>query len=95
MRRGDLEAGRLMSEPLMGFDSNRKWRVRSNSVWMRRLAVAVAVTPRISRSQFERVIADLSIALGTVASTADDVWSRDHAARALQETAERVEGWKK
>lgn len=84
-----------MSEPLMGFDANRKWRVRSNTTWMRRLAVALTLTPRISRAQWERVVWDLSVALATVASTADDVWSRDHAARALQETAERVEGWKK
>lgn len=84
-----------MSEPLMGFDANRKWRVRSNTTWMRRLAVALAVKPRITRDQWERIVADLSVALGTVASTADDQWSRDYAARTLQEAAERAERWTK
>lgn len=95
MRWGDLEAGRLMSEPLMGFDSNRKWRVGNVTAHLQQVSLNVGRAELVRRAQWERALLESLSALATIGATADDAWSRDYATAALRTLRDATKGWVK
>ena len=84
-----------MSELVQAFSESRKWRVRYATAKVRQIWLGVAVAPRVRRNQWESVFADATDALGTLAATSDDQWSRELAQRALSDLAIEVRGWSK
>lgn len=84
-----------MSEPLMGFDSNRKWRVSVVNGLARAIWTAMAASPRVTRRQWMSIAGEAIEALATVAATSDDQWSRAHAVQALDTIKARTGVWVK